>query len=117
MNWSPAMRESRRERSLQSDMLDQSVLSYELFSGDRDSDVIVLANRMLVTRSTHACVICGDTIPKGTRVRAQSEVSRDQNRVRRFYVCTPCCEAIAKRHEDGGLTIECRTAIGMGMGG
>lgn len=113
MNWSPAMRESRRERALQADILDHVVLSYELFSGDRDSDVIVLANRMLVTRSTHACVICGETIPKGTRVRAQSEVSREEKRVMRFYVCVPCCAAIGQRDDDDGAAIEQRAAMGM----
>lgn len=97
------------------DWIDNPVLSYNLFDADRDSDVVVLANRMLTTRSVHACVICGETIPKGTRVRAQSEVSRDENKVMRFYVCVACCDAIALRFTDGGRAIEERTRLGTGF--
>jgi hypothetical protein len=111
MSWSPEMREARRARVSQADMLDADVLHYELFQGDRDSNVVLLANRMLVTRKPHDCVICREMIPGGTRVRAQSEVSRDDNQVARFYVCVPCCEAIAKRFEDNGAAIDGRYAL------
>jgi len=89
-------------------MFDSLVLNYELFAGDRDSNVALLANKMLVTRKPHDCVICREAIPAGTRVRAQSEVNRDDDQVARFYVCRPCCEAIAKRVEDDGAAIEAR---------
>lgn len=92
-------------------MFDVRVLSYDLFSGDRDSDAVILANRMLVTRAEHACVICNETIPHGTRVRAQSEVSREENRVMRFYVCVPCCEAIARIDDDNGDSLTARHAV------
>lgn len=108
MSWSPEMREARRFRGGQPDMLDAAVLNFELFQGDRDSNVVQLANRMLVTRKPHGCVICQETIPTGTRVRAQSEVNRDDNQVARFYVCVPCCEAIAHRFQDDGAAIDAR---------
>lgn len=89
-------------------MFDSSVLSFDLFAGDRDVDVVVLANRMLVTRKSHTCVICAETIPAGMRVRAQSEVNRDDGLVGRFYVCAPCCGAISSRNDDGGAALEAR---------
>lgn len=110
MIWSPKMRESRRERGGQADILDSLVLNYNLFEGDRDVNIVQLANRMLVTRKPHDCVLCAEAIPAGARVRAQSEVNRDDNQVARFYVCVPCCEAIAKRFEDDGAAIDARYA-------
>lgn len=110
MSWSPEMRESRRQRGGQADMLDSPVLNYNLFEGDRDVNIVQLANRMLVTRKPHDCVLCADTIPTGDRVRAQSEVNRDDNQVARFYVCVPCCDAIAKRFDDNGAAINDRYA-------
>lgn len=110
MSWSPEMRESRRVRAGQADLVDSLVLNYNLFEGDRDVNIVRLANRMLVTRKPHDCVLCAETIPAGTRVRAQSEVNRDDNQVARFYVCAPCCDAIAKRFEDNGAAIDARYA-------
>ncbi|MBZ9856735.1 hypothetical protein LB566_23365 [Mesorhizobium sp. CA13] len=109
MSWSPQMRESRRSRGGQADMFDSLVLNYELFAGD-ETDTVLLANKMLLTRKPHDCVICAETIPAGTRVRAQSEVNREDNQVGRFYVCVPCCEAIAKRFDDDGHAIDARIA-------
>lgn len=93
---------------------DRDILSYDLFQGDRDSDVTIFSNRMLVTRKQHRCVNCQQDIPASTRVRAQTERDNDDRVVMTFYVCVLCCAAIANRFVDDGDAIEDRVAIGMG---
>jgi hypothetical protein len=88
--------------------VEDDVLSYGLFDGDRDASVVILSNKMLVVRKAHDCVICRHTIPSGQRVRAQTEVCRDDQKVMTFYVCVPCCEAIAARHDDAGISLVSR---------
>lgn len=96
------------------DWIDHQVLSYNLFEGDRDSDVTIFANRMLVTRKTHRCVICQQDIPIGSRVRAQTERDNDDRVVMTFYVCIACCDAIRTLAVEGNDGPICdRTAIGM----
>jgi hypothetical protein len=92
---------------------DKLVLGYQLW-GDDDSDYHVLSNRMLVTRTLHECAICFESIPIGTRVRAQSEAY--DGKAMTFRICTLCCEAMvkARRYDsDDGLAMEERTALGM----
>lgn len=96
------------------DWVDNPVLVYNLFEGDRDSDVTLFSNRMLVTRKPHTCVICQETIPAKTRVRAQTERDNDDRVVMTFYVCPICCDAIRACVCDGDDTRICdRTALGM----
>ncbi|TGS86705.1 hypothetical protein EN817_17540 [Mesorhizobium sp. M3A.F.Ca.ET.174.01.1.1] len=108
MNWSPAMRATRREKlqHQQLSLLDQDVLNFDLFAGDREN-VRLIENRMVVTRKPHDCVLCGEGIPVKSRVRAQSEC-RDDNRVMTFYVCEPCCRAIGLSFTDDGKALEAR---------
>lgn len=92
---------------------DESILSYGLFDGDRDSDVTEFSNKMVVTRKQHDCVICRESIPVAARVRAQTERDNQDKCVMTFYVCELCCNAIADRHVDDFAAIHIRTAIGM----
>ncbi|RUW39157.1 hypothetical protein EN739_24460 [Mesorhizobium sp. M2A.F.Ca.ET.017.03.2.1] len=110
MNWSPAMRATRREKLQQPQLslLDQDVLNFDLFAGDRDANVRLIENRMVVTRKVHDCVLCGEGIPVKSRVRAQSECDRSDNKVMTFYVCEPCCRAIGLSYTDNGEALEQR---------
>ncbi|MBZ9986083.1 hypothetical protein LB572_03115 [Mesorhizobium sp. BH1-1-5] len=110
MNWSPSMRATRREKLQQPQLslLDRRVLAFDLFASDRDANVRLIENRMVVTRKPHDCVLCGEGIPAKSRVRAQSECDRDRNKVMTFYVCALCCAAIDLSHTDAGAALEAR---------
>ncbi|NUR12332.1 MAG: hypothetical protein HOQ20_10895 [Bradyrhizobium sp.] len=110
MNWSPAMRRTRREKLQQPQLslFDQDVLAFELFPGDWDVNVRLIENRMVVTRKPHDCVLCGEVVPVKSRVRAQSECRLDDNEVVTLYVCELCCSAIGRSRTDDGKEIERR---------
>lgn len=92
--------------------LDADILSYDMFAGD-ETDVTLLSNRMLITRTAHRCVICNELIPVGSRVRATTERNNEERRVMTFYACVPCCAAMARAYEDDGESIEQRSALGI----
>lgn len=94
---------------------DAKILAYYLWDGDR-TPVTLFANRMLVTRKPHPCVICREDIGSGTRVRAQTERDDDDRIVATFYVCPVCCEACAVAGtpaDPAAEQIEARHALGM----
>ncbi|RWP69512.1 hypothetical protein [Mesorhizobium sp.] len=94
---------------------DQAILCYNLFEGDRDSDVTIFSNKMLVSRKQHTCVVCREDIAPKTRVRAQTERDNDDKIVMTFYVCETCCSAIVELVLRGNdEPISTRTALGMG---
>jgi hypothetical protein len=92
---------------------DRSVLAYDPWAGDRDSDARTLRDKMVITRRPAQCVICWDDIPVGARVRAQTQVSRDEGRTMTFRFCPACCVAMASSWDDNGEDIEQRTQIGI----
>ena len=108
MSWSPAMRESRRNRVRQLDWLDDPVLSYKLVCNGTDP----LTNCFVVTRKEHACDICRETIAKGVRCRRETRRSDDGRKVITRHVCPTCCTAIEKWDEDGGRAINERHDAG-----
>lgn len=89
---------------------DASILSYELFQGDRDSDVTIFKNRMLTTRKPHDCVNCRQPIPPKSFVRAQTERDNQDKVVMTFYVCELCCDAILKFQHGDYEALEARAA-------
>lgn len=93
MNWSPAMRESRRARGGQADWLDDPILGYKLVcdGGTRRP----LTNAMVTARKPHDCFTCTRTFPKGERVRRETRRSIDGNTIEVRHVCAVCCAAIA----------------------
>lgn len=88
-------------------------LDYNPFEGDRDSNCRTLRDCMIVARVPGPCQICFETIQKGARVRALTEVNYDDHKVMTFRFCPTCCEAMATSWTDDGRAIEARTAIGM----
>jgi hypothetical protein len=93
--------------------IDEDVLRYHPW-GDDDSDYRVLDNRMSVTRVPHDCVICFETIPVGSRIRAQREVY--DGKAMTFRFCLKCCAAMAAQTSGAdldGRRIERRTTLGM----
>jgi hypothetical protein len=94
-------------------MNDRDVLAYDPWAGDRDSDARTLRDQMVVTRRPAQCVICWDEIQVGSRVRAQTQVSREERRTMTFKFCQACCAAMAASWEDSGEAIELRTQIGI----
>ena len=67
---------------------------------------------MIVTRKPSACAICLKAIAVGARVRAQTQVSREQWKAMTFRFCPAYCEAMAVAADDRE-PIYARTAIGM----
>lgn len=90
---------------------DRYVLQFNPW-GDDDSPYRVLDNRMVITRVSHECAICFESIPNGQRVRAQRESL--EGKARTFYFCQPCCSAMAVALKRGDIEpLERRTQIGM----
>ena len=83
------------------DLLDWQVLRYEPFACDRDSNVRILADRMVIARKPHICQHCFGTTQPGERVRRRSEVDRDEGRTMAFYFCAECCEAMRTLSTEG----------------
>lgn len=91
---------------------ERECLAYYPFQGD-ETDVRLLADRFVTTRKPHTCNTCWDPIPAGARVRALTEVNREERKTMTFYFCVPCCDAMAISSTDSGDAIEERTGIGM----
>ena len=93
-----------------------AALRYQIFN-DRDSDERVFADKFVSTRKQHACVICREPIPVGSRCRTVTGLSRTEgNNMMTFHCCPDCCDAMASAvldPDDAGRAIERRTAIGM----
>jgi len=89
------------------------VLAFDPWAGDMDSDAQTLRDKITITRTAHDCAICLERIPKACRVRAQTQVSRDEGKTMTFYFCGTCCAAMASGAEDDGESIESRYALGM----
>lgn len=68
-------------------------LAFDPFSGD-ETDVLVQSDRFVVTRRKHKCQHCGEKIKLGSRVRALSELNREDRKRMTFYFCEPCCETM-----------------------
>jgi hypothetical protein len=91
-------------------------LSYHPFEGDRDSDITVFSDRMIVARKAHRCQICGGPIAADERHRARTERDNDDQVVATFRFCGLCCEAMVKAlydPDDVGKAIEERTGMGI----
>ena len=90
---------------------DRRVLDFGVWGYD-ETDYRVLDNRMRVTRRPHDCAICFETIPVGSRVRAQSEVLLEDHPsiAKTFYFCPTCCAAMVADRD--GLAIEERYEVG-----
>lgn len=89
-----------------------AALSYDPWAGDRDSDARTMRDKFIVTRKTATCAICFQGIPVGSRVRAQSQISREMGKAMTFRFCALCCEAMSVAEGDW-KPIEERTALGM----
>jgi hypothetical protein len=90
MSWSQQMREARRGRMAQPDMLDQPVLSYKLVC----DGLAPLTNRMVKARRPHRCATCPGGIAAGERVRRETRRSADGKKIETRHVCASCCAAI-----------------------
>ena len=87
-------------------------LRFDPFSGDRDSDVRQLRDRFVTTRFKHKCSYCfTEIIAPRTRVRALTEVNREDGKVMTFHFCVPCCLAMATHLADDGDALEERAAL------
>lgn len=70
----------------------------------------VLEDKIVTARKARPCVLCGQNVTPGTRVRVRAEVYSGQ--FYRFVWCTDCCVAMAKSWDDNGNAYEVRAAIG-----
>lgn len=90
MSWSPAMRESRRNRQGQGDFLDAPALAYKLVCDGAEP----LTNAFVVARNPHDCFTCRRTIAKGERIRRETRRSADGAKIETRHVCHACCMQI-----------------------
>lgn len=91
---------------------DRDVLAYDMFAGDRDCDVTVFDDRMVVARKPHTCVVCQGPIAPNERHRARREKENRNGVVMTFRACALCCEAMAASWFDEGRAITERTWMG-----
>ena len=87
---------------------EELILAFNMFEGDRDSNVRLLSDKMVDTRAPHRCVICQETFPAKSRARARTERDNTDKRVMTFYACPVCCRAMAASWEDAGAAIRAR---------
>lgn len=80
-------------------MFDADILAFEPFG--IEEGVRVFSDRFLKTRKEHACVVCSEAIPAGSRVRSRAEMLEGERRFGTFYFCTACCAAMAAAVRDG----------------
>jgi hypothetical protein len=86
-------------------------LRFDPFSGD-DTDALTLRDRFVTTRFEHKCSYCfTEIIPPRTRVRALTEVNREDDKVMSFYFCLLCCLAMATHLVDDGKALEERAGL------
>lgn len=100
MSENASIRMSKREEA--------ACLSFDPFAGD-ETDVRLVSDKFVTVRKPHKCQHCGDGIAIGQRVRACSEINREDNTRCTFYFCSLCCEAMAKSWEDDGDAFEERS--------
>lgn len=80
--------------------------------GKGDDYYRVLRNQIVTTRKPAECVLCFESIPVGSRVRAQTEQSNDYG-VKTFKFCPRCVEAMAAYNlRDNFKKLERRYVIG-----
>lgn len=86
-------------------------LRFDPFSGD-DTETLLLRDRFVTTRFKHECSYCHfDIVPPGARVRALTEVNREDGKVMTFWFCVRCCLAMATHLSDDGRGLEQRAAL------
>ena len=79
--------------------------------GKGDDDYIVLRNSIVVTRRLARCAVCFESIPVGSRVRAQTECGA--GKVMTFRFCPTCVEAFAAyRLKDDWKALDRRYNLG-----
>lgn len=76
---------------------ERAVLCYDPFSGD-ESDVRVLKDKIVTTRRIHECHQCGETMGKGQRSRARTELY--EGVVKTLRCCQTCTELMAEDQPD-----------------
>ena len=85
---------------------------YPWDGGKGDDDAITLRDKFIVARTHAICALCFGAIRVGERVRAQTQVSREQRAVMTFRFCARCCDAMSVAHTDY-KPIEHRYVLGM----
>lgn len=89
---------------------ESACLSFDPFAGD-ETDVRPVSDKFVTTRKPHKCQHCGDRIKSGQRVRALSEINREERKRQTFYFCGLCCEAMANAGRDDGDAFEERSIM------
>lgn len=75
--------------------------------GKGDDIYVLLSDRMVVAAQQHPhCQICHGPIAKGERHRARREVA--DRTAMTFRFCGLCCDAMARRHDDNGESLDAR---------
>lgn len=95
---------------------EQRAMRYDPFQGE-DIRRRPVADKIVVTRTAHHCVICLEAIPAGVRARSTTEIQIDgqHRQVMTFHTCPTCVEAEATSWTDGGKALTARVNVGLGI--
>lgn len=63
----------------------------QIFSGDMDGSESNFSEKIVKTRKTHECCVCGKEIAKGTEMVMQSAIIEGEG-WKNCYICLPCIE-------------------------
>lgn len=88
----------------------QGCLRCNPFEGDRDAGAVLLSDRVVTARVSHACHTCLGKIRPGERSRARREIYDGRGVTYRW--CAVCCLAQARSFHDGGRSLERRYTLG-----
>lgn len=89
-----------------------TILRFNPWEGDQDSDAVTLRDVFVTTRKPSRCALCFGDIQKDSRVRAQTQRSAEQRKVMTFKFCDECCRAMVVC-VDWPDVIEARYGLGM----
>lgn len=64
----------------------------QIFAGDMDGSESCFSEKLVKTRSSHTCCVCGNEIEKHSNAVCQSAIIEGEG-WKSCYICLPCIEA------------------------
>ena len=70
---------------------EEMYIDSQIFAEDMDGSESNLTEKVVKTRSSHLCCVCGKKMPKGERMLSQKAIVAGQGWCS-CYICLPCVE-------------------------
>jgi hypothetical protein len=90
----------------QQEINEKACMDTDPFEGDFGDGERVLRDHMGTARKKGPCLMCGQQIEPGSRIRMRTETYNGQ--IQTFRWCSLCCAAMAASWEDEGKALEAR---------